>query len=143
LSAVRDCNPANVRFGSKAPQAFRPDRGSMSAVPPKADIAYISISLRIPMPCPRRISVPAMPGRADELQVAVTFDPRRGYTAHLPATINALSLQSLRQRAATSLGVGVERIKLKLDRAARKQRDERRSGGAARASDTSGRNAAG
>jgi hypothetical protein len=78
----------------------------------------------------------------DQITVEVTFN-ERGYLARLPQTITALSLQSLRQRAAIALGVGVERIKLRLDKTARRQRDQRRSGGAARASDTSGQSPAG
>jgi hypothetical protein len=45
----------------------------------------------------------------------------------------ALSLSVLHARLATQLG-GAERVRLKLDRAARAQRDQRRCGGAARAS---------
>ena len=90
------------------------------------------------MSCPKRISVPAMPGRADELQVAVTFDPRRGYIAthaQLAEPVVALSLTVLRARIGAQLG-GAHNVRLKLDCAARAQRDERRRGGAERASDT-------
>jgi hypothetical protein len=74
----------------------------------------------------------------DQIAVEVTFN-ERGYVARLPQTINALSLQSLRQRCAVALQVGIERVRLKLDKQARRQRDRRRSGGAARASDTQAR----
>ena len=75
---------------------------------------------------------------ADELPIEVTFDPGRGYVAthpQLAAPVIALSLTVLRARLASQLG-GVERVHLKLDRLARAQRDKRRRGGAARASDT-------
>jgi hypothetical protein len=83
----------------------------------------------------------------DRFAVDVTFDASRGgYIAthpQLAAPVIALSLAVLRQRCATSLGVSIERVKLRLDKTARRQRDQRRSGGAARASDTSGQSAAG
>ena len=47
----------------------------------------------------------------------------------------ALSLSVLHARLATQLG-GAERVRLKLDRAAQAQRDQRRRGGAERARDT-------
>jgi hypothetical protein len=75
---------------------------------------------------------------AAELLIAVTFDPRRGYVArhpNLPQPVIALSLSVLHARLAAQLG-GAERVRLKLDRAAREQRDLRRRGGAERASDT-------
>jgi hypothetical protein len=67
--------------------------------------------------------------------IDVTFDPAHGYVARstqLAAPVIALSLQVLRARLGAQLG-GVERVKLKLDRLACVQRDERRRGGAARA----------
>jgi len=83
----------------------------------------------------------------DEVLIAVTFDAARGgYIAthpQLAASVIALSLAVLRQRCATALGVSSERVKLRLDKTARRQRDQRRSGGPARASDTSGQSAAG
>jgi len=54
-----------------------------------------------------------------------------------------LSLSVLRARVGRQLDIAAVNVRLKLDRAARLQRDQRRSGGAARASDTSGQNAAG
>jgi len=54
-----------------------------------------------------------------------------------------LSLSVLRARVGRQLDIAAVDVRLKLDRAARLQRDQRRSGGAARASDTSGQNAAG
>ena len=49
----------------------------------------------------------------------------------------------LRARVGRQLDIAAVNVRLKLDRAARLQRDQRRSGGGARASDTSGQNAAG
>ena len=75
---------------------------------------------------------------AAELLIDVTFDPRRGYVARhasLREPVIALSLSVLRVRLGAQLG-GAERVRLKLDRAAREQRDLRRRGGAERASDT-------
>jgi hypothetical protein len=90
--------------------------------------------------------VPDMPVD-DEVLIAVTFDASRGgyIVTHpqLTAPVIALSLAVLRQRCAVALQVSIERVKLRLDKSARRQRDQRRSGGAARASDTSGQNAAG
>ena len=74
----------------------------------------------------------------DGLLIDVTFDPSRGYIAthaKLPQPVIALSLTVLRARIGAQLG-GAERVHLKLDRAARAQRDEWRRGGAARASNT-------
>ena len=75
---------------------------------------------------------------ADELLIEVTFDPARGYVAthpNLPQPVIALSLAVLRARLGAQLG-GAAQLRLKLDRAARGQRDLRRRGGAERASDT-------
>jgi hypothetical protein len=72
----------------------------------------------------------------DDLLVDVSFDPARGYVAthpRLAAPVMALSLTVLRARLGAQLGGDV---RLKLDRLAREQRDERRRGGAARATDT-------
>jgi hypothetical protein len=76
---------------------------------------------------------------AAELLIDVTYDPRRGYVAthpQLPAPVIALSLSALRARVGRQLGLGANSVRLKLDRAARAQRDERRRGGAERGSDT-------
>jgi len=73
---------------------------------------------------------------AAELLIDVTFDPAHGYVAthpNLPQPVIALSLSVLHARLAAQLG-GAQRVRLKLDRAARAQRDQRRCGGAARAS---------
>jgi hypothetical protein len=81
----------------------------------------------------------------DRFVIDVTYDPARGYVAthpRLAAPVIALSLAVLRARLDARLGGG-GRLKLKLDRAARAQRDERRRGGAARASDVSGQSPAG
>jgi len=82
---------------------------------------------------------------AAELLIDVTFDPAHGYVAthpNLPQPVIALSLSVLHARLAAQLG-GAQRVRLKLDRAARAQRDQRRRGGAARASDVSGQSPAG
>ena len=75
----------------------------------------------------------------DRFAIDVTFDATRGgYIAthpQLAAPVIALSLAVLRARLDARLGGG-GRLKLKLDPAARAQRDERRRGGAERASDT-------
>ena len=75
---------------------------------------------------------------AAELLIDVTYDPARGYVATspiLPQPVIALSLSVLHARLAAQLG-GAERVRLKLDRAAQAQRDQRRRGGAERARDT-------
>ena len=83
----------------------------------------------------------------DDRATHVTFDAARGgYIAthpQLAAPVTALSLSVLRARVGRQLDIAAVNVRLKLDRAARLQRDQRRSGGAARASDTSGQNAAG
>ena len=77
---------------------------------------------------------------AGELLIDVTFDPRRGgYIATHPrllAPVTALSLAVLRARFGRQLDIASVNVRLKLDRAAREQRDLRRRGGAERASDT-------
>ena len=75
---------------------------------------------------------------AAELLIDVTYDRARGYVArhpNLPQPVIALSLSVLHARLAAQLG-GAQRVRLKLDRAARAQRDQRRRGGAERARDT-------
>ena len=76
----------------------------------------------------------------DRFAINVTFDPQRGgYVAthrQLPAAVTALSLAVLRARLAAQLRRSPHNVRLKLDRAAREQRDERRRGGAERGSDT-------
>jgi hypothetical protein len=77
---------------------------------------------------------------AAELLINVTFDPTRGYVAthpQLPAPVVALSLSALRARVGRQLDIAAVNVRLKLDRAARAQRDARRRGGVARTSDTS------
>jgi len=76
---------------------------------------------------------------AAELLIDVTFDPVRGYVAkhpNLPQPVIALSLSVLRARIGAQLGRGSHDVRLKLDRAARLQREERRRGAAERATDT-------
>jgi hypothetical protein len=76
---------------------------------------------------------------AAELMIDVTFDSVRGYVAthpNLPQPVIALSLGGLRARIGAGLGRGSHNVRLKLDRAASAQRDERRRGAAERASDT-------
>jgi len=83
----------------------------------------------------------------DRFAIHVTFDAARGgYIAthrQLAAPVIALSLAVLRARVGRQLDIAAVNVRLKLDRAARDQRDARRRGGAERASDTSGQNAAG
>ena len=82
--------------------------------------------------------VRAMPLTA-ELLVDVTFDPARGYIAQHPqlaAPVVALSLSVLRARIGAQLGLAAGSVRLKLDRVARAQRDQRLRGRAARLSDT-------
>jgi hypothetical protein len=76
---------------------------------------------------------------ADDALMDVTYDPARGYVAthsDLPQPVFALSLASLRARVGRQLGIAAGGVHLKLDCAARAQRDERRRGGAERATDT-------
>ena len=87
-----------------------------------------------------------MPLAAESTTVDVTYDARHGYVAphpQLPAPITALSLSALRARLGRQLDIAAVNVRLKLDKSARRQRDQRRSGGPARASDTSGQSAAG
>jgi len=75
----------------------------------------------------------------EQLMISVSFDPERGYvTAGELPVLTALSLSGLRRRIEDAhRGEEVE-IRLVLDRVARVERDQRRRGGAARASDYSG-----
>jgi len=83
----------------------------------------------------------------DDRAIHVTFDATRGgYIAthpQLAPPVTALSLSVLRARVGRQLDIAAVNVRLKLDRAARLQRDARRRGGAERGSDTSGQNAAG
>ena len=76
----------------------------------------------------------------DRFAIHVTFDAARGgyIAAHpqLAAPVTALSLSVLRARVGRQLDIASVNVRLKLDRAAREQRDLRRRGGAERASDT-------
>jgi len=120
-------------FGSKPPDAVRSGRRAISAVPPAADLPLIAaVTVAI---IGMILLVLAM--LADRFLIDVTFDASRGYVAthpNLPQPVIALSLTVLRARLGAQLGW--ERVQLKLDRTARAQRDERRGGGGARASDT-------
>jgi hypothetical protein len=68
----------------------------------------------------------------DRLEVAVTFDERRGYVASAPelrSPVTALSLGGLRRRIEIALLADDVDVRLVLDRAARLERDRRRRGG--------------
>jgi hypothetical protein len=68
--------------------------------------------------------------RDDRLRINVTYDPGRGYVTtngDVP-TVRALSLGGLRKRIASALMPDEADVKLELDRAARIERDRRRSG---------------
>jgi hypothetical protein len=81
----------------------------------------------------------------DRFAIEVTFDPTRGYVAthaSLPQPVIAMSLAAVHARVGRQLGIAAGSLQLKLDRAARLQRDVRRRGGAARA-DVSRRSPAG
>jgi hypothetical protein len=74
----------------------------------------------------------------DRLTVSVTFDAAKGYVAMVPdlaESITALSLTVLLRRIEERLLPDTVQVKLVLDRAARLERDQRRCGGASRASD--------
>jgi hypothetical protein len=74
----------------------------------------------------------------DKLDVAVTFDPTRGYVASAPELrqpVTALSLGGIRRRVEALMLPEDPIIILNLDRAARLERDRRRRGGAGRSSD--------
>jgi hypothetical protein len=69
----------------------------------------------------------------ERLQVGVSFDPRRGYFTtggDLPRSVAALSLGGLRRRIEAALLPDEPVVQLRLDRAARLERDRRRSGAA-------------
>jgi hypothetical protein len=68
-----------------------------------------------------------------QFEVGVSFDPRRGYFtvgSGLPQNVTALSLGGLRRRIEASLLPDEPIIQMRLDRAARRERDRRRRGGA-------------
>jgi hypothetical protein len=76
--------------------------------------------------------------RDERFEVAVTFDEWRGYVATAPelrSPLTALSLGGLRRKVEALMVPDEVEVKLVLDRAARLERDQRRRGGAARASD--------
>jgi hypothetical protein len=65
----------------------------------------------------------------DRLEVAVTFDPARGYVGTAPGLrqpVTALSLGGLRRKIEAALLPDEPIIMLNLDRAARLERDRRR-----------------
>jgi hypothetical protein len=65
----------------------------------------------------------------DRLEVAVTFDPAKGYVGTAPELrqpVAALSLGGLRRHIEAALLPGEPVIQLRLDRAARLERDRRR-----------------
>jgi hypothetical protein len=71
--------------------------------------------------------------RDHRLEVSVSFDPRRGYFttgSELPQSVTALSLGGLRRRIEVALLPDEPVVQLRLDRAARLERDRRRRGGA-------------
>jgi hypothetical protein len=68
----------------------------------------------------------------DRLQVSVTYDPAKGYVGTAPELRSpavALSLGGLRRRIDAALLPDEAIIILSLDRAAKRERDQRRSGG--------------
>jgi hypothetical protein len=73
----------------------------------------------------------------DKLTVSVTYDQAKGYvgtSSELPSNaqpVIALSLSSLRKRVEAMLMPDRPIIILNLDRAARRERDQRRKGGQA------------
>jgi hypothetical protein len=69
--------------------------------------------------------------QTDRLDVAVTFDERRGYVATAPGLppVKALSLGGLRRRVEAALAPAEVNVRLVLDRAARRERDRRRRDG--------------
>jgi hypothetical protein len=67
------------------------------------------------------------------LEVGVSFDPTRGYFTtggELPRSLTALSLGGLRRHIEAALLPDEPVVHLRLDRAARLERDRRRSGAA-------------
>jgi hypothetical protein len=74
----------------------------------------------------------------DRFEVSVTFDERRGYVASAPELrqpVTALSLGGLRRRIEALMLPDDIHIVLHLDRTARRERDQRRRGGAGRMGD--------
>jgi hypothetical protein len=68
--------------------------------------------------------------RDKRLEVSVTFDERRGYVGTAPelrAPVVAVSLGGLRRRVEAALLPDAVDVRLVLDRAARVERDQRRS----------------
>jgi hypothetical protein len=70
--------------------------------------------------------------RDHRLKVSVSFDPRRGYFttgSELRESVTALSLGGLRRRIETAMLPDDPVVVLRLDRAARQERDRRHRGG--------------
>jgi hypothetical protein len=70
-----------------------------------------------------------MRDRSERHEVSVSFDPTRGYTAtvdRLRGPLAALSLGGLRRRIEAALLPDEPVVQLRLDRAARLERDRRR-----------------
>jgi len=66
--------------------------------------------------------------RDDKLEVSASFDPRRGYFttgSELRESVTALSLGGLRRRIEVALLPDKPIVQLRLDRAARLERDRR------------------
>lgn len=66
----------------------------------------------------------------DELEVAVTFDPKRGFigtAAELRVAVTALSLGGLRRRVECQFIPDPVDVNLNLDRATERERDRRRA----------------
>jgi hypothetical protein len=67
--------------------------------------------------------------RDEQIEVSVSFDPGRGYFSvgsELSQSVTALSLNGLRRRIEATLLPNEPVIQLRLDRAARLERDRRR-----------------
>jgi hypothetical protein len=74
----------------------------------------------------------------EPLEVAVTFEPAKGYVATVPdlaEPITALSLAVLRRRIEERLLPDTVDVRLMLDRRARLEREQRRRGGEGRMGD--------
>jgi hypothetical protein len=70
--------------------------------------------------------------RDERLEVSVTFVPAKGYVASAPELrqpVVALSLGGIRRRIEAALLPDEPVVHLRLDRAARQERDQRRRGG--------------
>ena len=68
----------------------------------------------------------------DKFSVSVTFTPEKGYIGtapELPMQVTALSLGGLRRRIQALMIPDKPQVILSLDRAARRERDQRRRGG--------------